>query len=135
MGKTGRGTLGPAIGVLILVFSSGLLVGRVTFRNPSPPSPTTNLMSGIVNQLDLDETQRERFNEILTRRGDFTNERLRSAIEFLRVQTDSASEEIRRLLSDSQIVAFDSLLRVERSQMRMRTPAPPGLGNRNPPQR
>ena len=94
------------------------------------------MMAGVIEQLELDSSRRAVIDEILRRRGEQTDSIMQNVFTGLRGVVDSTTLEIRGVLSDEQRIAFDSLIAVERRQVRLRRPMPSNPPRRNaPPQR
>ncbi len=118
-----------AIVVMVVTFAAGVAVGvrLPPIRQVAPPGPTAidpNMMANVLDRLDLTVAQRETVDVILERRSEQTGDALRRTLSQLQVVVDSASDEIRAVLTESQRTAFDSLMTAERGRIRLRRPAP-----------
>ena len=118
-----------AIVVMVVTFAAGVAVGvrLPPMRQAAPPGPTAidpNMMANVLDRLELTGAQRETVDDILERRSEQTGDALRRTLSQLQVVVDSASDEIRAVLTESQRTAFDSLMTAERGRFRLRRPAP-----------
>jgi Spy/CpxP family protein refolding chaperone len=83
--------------------------GRGRPGGPGMPGAVPLLPPGALDRLNLTEEQRASVDEVLQRRRAVTEDVLESVYPRLRAQLDSASTEIRVLLTPEQQEAFDRL--------------------------
>ena len=113
MGSSATASTGKAIGVIVLVFSSGFATGYVSFNLVESLTPDRNVdfriettLAELSSQLDLNPSQREQIREIL---DDVIMEEAELLTE-LRWNQVEARERISRFLTPEQNRQFMQML-------------------------
>lgn len=78
----------------------------------------------VIEQLELGPDQADAIDSVLARRREQSDATMQRALGELRIVVDSATREVRAILNERQLVAYDSLMAIERSRYRLRQPQP-----------
>ena len=112
-----------ALLILVAVFGAGLFAGTRLNRAPAPPPPVMpGAAQEVTHQLGLTPDQQERVDAIVDRWNERTGRYMDTVQDELSDMIESATAEIQSVLTDQQRLVFDSLIAVERNQLRMRRP-------------
>ena len=131
MNGSQRSAMGLALLVLAVTFGVGTFFGTRLRTSADLPtrtmSPILMEMGAVIEQLQLNEDQTQRVNSVLRQRSEQTTLTMEDVGNRLSIIADSLDAEIRSILTNVQLVRYDSLIADQRSRIRMRRPQPSNL--------